>query len=99
MLKRFFAFIAALLVATPAFADYPKSWELNLQQPAGPLAQQMVDFHHLLIWIITAIVIFVMGLLLWVIVRYNAKANPVPSTTTHNTMIEVVWTIIPVIIL
>lgn len=83
----------------PALADYPKSWGLNLQEPAGVLSQQMYDFHHMLLWIIVAISLFVLGLLIWVVVRYNAKANPVPSKTTHNTMLEVVWTVIPVIIL
>ncbi len=99
MLKRLSLFLAVLLTPVAAFADFPKSWELNLQPPAGPLAEQMYDFHHMLLWIITAIVVFVAGLLLWVIIRYNAKRNPVPSTTTHNTMLEVVWTIVPVIIL
>lgn len=91
--------LAVLFGAFPAMAAYPKSWELNFQPSAGELATQIHGFHDLLLWIITAIVIFVMALLLWVIVKYNAKANPVPSKTTHNTMIEVVWTIVPVIIL
>jgi cytochrome c oxidase subunit 2 len=99
MLKRFAFFLATLLVPAAAFADYPKSWELNLQPPAGPLSEQIYNFHHMLLWIISVIVVFVFLLLAWVIVRYNHKANPVPSTTTHNTMLEVVWTIIPVIIL
>lgn len=100
MFKRLSLFLAAFgAMVAPALADYPKSWELNLQPPAGPLAEQMVHFHHELIWIITVITVFVMLLLLWVVVRYNSKANPVPSTTTHNTMLEVIWTIIPVIIL
>lgn len=99
MMKRLSIFLAALLAPVAALADYPKSWELNLQPPAGPLAQQMHDFHDLLLWIITIITLFVLALLIWVVVRYNSKSNPVPSTTTHNTMLEVVWTIIPVIIL
>lgn len=99
MFKRLSIFLAALLAPIAAFADYPKTWELNLQPPAGPLAEQMHNFHTLLLWVITAITVFVMLLLLWVVFRYNAKANPVPSTTTHNTMIEVIWTVIPVIIL
>lgn len=100
MIKRFLAFIAAgILLGGPAFADYPRAWEINLQHPAGPLAEQMYDFHHLLLIIITIITLFVLGLLLWVIFRYNAKANPVPSATTHNTLLEVIWTVIPVIIL
>jgi len=93
------ALIAAAFVSAPAMADYPKSWELNLQPAAGALADQIHGFHNLLIYIITAIVLFVLGLLVWVIVRYNAKANPTPSKTSHNTMIEVIWTIVPVLIL
>lgn len=100
MMKKILSSLAVLAGLTaPAFADYPKSWGLNLQEPAGVLSQQMHDFHDMLIWIITSIVVFVLCLLIWVVVRYNAKSNPVPSKTTHNTMLEVVWTVIPVIIL
>ena len=99
MFKRLSIFLATLLAPVVALADYPHSWELNLQPAAGPLAEQMVNFHHMLLWIIFPIVIFVAGLLFWVIIRYNHKANPVPSTTTHNTLLEVIWTIIPVVIL
>lgn len=100
MIKKIALFLAALTgLSAPALADYPKSWEFNLQPPAGVLAEQMYNFHTLLLWITGAIVVFVMFLLLWVIFRYNSKANPVASKTTHNTMLEVVWTIIPVVIL
>ena len=100
MIKRTALLLFALLGFTaPALADYPHSWGLNLQQPAGVLSQQIYDFHHMLLWIIAAIVVFVFFLLLWVVIRYNAKSNPVPSTTTHNTLLEVIWTVIPVIIL
>jgi cytochrome c oxidase subunit 2 len=57
------------------------------------------DFHNLLLVIITVISAFVLGLLLWVMVRYNARVNPKPATWSHNTLIEVVWTIVPVIVL
>jgi len=100
MIKRTALLLLSLLGLTaPAMADYPRSWGLNLQQPAGVLSQQIYDFHDLLLWIIAAIVVFVFLLLVWVVIRYNAKSNPVPSTTTHNTLLEVVWTVIPVIIL
>ena len=56
-------------------------------------------FHNLLLWIITTITLFVLALLIMVVVKFNAKANPVPSKTTHNTLIEVAWTLIPVLIL
>jgi cytochrome c oxidase subunit 2 len=100
MIKKIALFLTAILAGSnAAMADYPKSWGLNLQQSAGLLSDQIHDFHNLLLVIITAIVLFVLGLLIYVVVKFNAKNNPVPSTTTHNTLLEVVWTVIPVIIL
>lgn len=77
----------------------PHDWQLNFQDAASPIAQFMHDFNNLLIVIMTAIVGFVLALLLWVIIRYSEKANPVPSTTTRNMPLEIVWTVIPVLIL
>lgn len=75
-------------------------WEMGLQAAASPVRERMIDFHNgLLMPIITAVAALVFVLLLWVVIRYNRKANPVPSKTTHNTMLEVVWTLIPVLIL
>ncbi|NJM33668.1 MAG: cytochrome c oxidase subunit II [Rhodomicrobium sp.] len=74
-------------------------WQLGFQPAATDVAEQMHDFHNLLLIIITAITIFVLCLLLWVMIRYNERANPVPSKTSHNTTIEVAWTIVPVLIL
>ena len=59
----------------------------------------IVWFHDFLLWIIAAITLFVLALLVIVIVRFNARANPMPSRTTHNTTIEVIWTVVPVLIL
>src|SRR3546814_14893564 len=59
----------------------------------------MHNFHNLLLWIITLITIFVLILLVYVLVRFRASANPVPSKTSHNTLIEVVWTVVPILIL
>jgi cytochrome c oxidase subunit 2 len=87
---------AADPMPTPSF---PHRWQLNLQTPASPVMEHMVSFHNLLLWIITAISLFVLALLVIVAVKFNAKANPVPSKTTHNTLIEVIWTAIPVLIL
>lgn len=81
---------------TPSF---PVPWQLNLQTPASPVAERLVDFHNFLLIICTVISVFVLGLLIWCAVRYNAKANPIPSKNTHNTLLEIVWTAIPVIIL
>lgn len=91
--------MATLFAASPVLAEYPKSWEWNFQPPASTQAVQLHEFHTLLLWIIGFIVVFVLGLLIWVVVRYNQKSNPVPSQTTHNTLIEVIWTIVPVMIL
>jgi cytochrome c oxidase subunit 2 len=70
-----------------------------LQESATPVMTDVIGFNNLLLWIIIGIVILVLVLLVTVIVRYNARANPVPSRTTHNTLVELIWTVIPVIIL
>jgi len=77
----------------------PSPWQMGLQQAAAPTMEDIVWFHGLLLYIITGITAFVLVLLLIVIVKFNARANPVPSRTTHNTLLEVLWTIIPVAIL
>jgi cytochrome c oxidase subunit 2 len=77
----------------------PREWQIGLQEPASPLMQAMYNFNTLLLVIIIAIVVLVMGLLLWVMIRYRESANPVPSKTSHNTVIEVLWTIVPVLVL
>jgi cytochrome c oxidase subunit 2 len=82
-----------------AWADQPREWQLNLQESASPLMDRIHSFHTLLLYIIFGVSAFVLALLVWVIVRYNARANPTPSRTTHNTLIEVVWTVVPILIL
>jgi cytochrome c oxidase subunit II len=82
-----------------ALASQPQPWELGLQPAATPVMDQIIGFHDFLLYIITAITIFVLALLLVIIVKFNAKANPTPSRTTHNTMLEVAWTVVPVLIL
>ena len=78
----------------------PKTTQMGLMEPASSRMERIVDFHdNLVLWIITAIVLFVTALLFWVIFRYNRKANPTPSKTTHNVLIEVLWTAVPVLIL
>ena len=77
----------------------PSPWQIGLQQSASPVMGDIVWFHDFLLYIITAITAFVLVLLVIVIVRFNARANPVPSRTTHNTLIEIAWTIIPIVIL
>ena len=105
MTLRLHALIAGALAFLPwfsqeALADGPaKPWEMGFQEAASPVAERIHELHHLLFWIITAIVLFVLVLLIYVIVKFNEKANPVPSKTTHNTFIEVLWTVVPIIIL
>jgi cytochrome c oxidase subunit II len=87
--------------AGAAFAGIgqPSPWQLGLQQAASPVMVDVTWFHDFLLWIITGIALFVLVLLVVVMVRFNARANPTPSRTTHNALIEVIWTIVPVIIL
>lgn len=93
------ALVAALGVAGPAMAQQPHPWQMNLQQPHSPIMERIHDFHDIMIWMCILISVFVLGLLIYAVVKFNEKRNPVPSTTTHNTMIEVLWTVIPIVIL
>src|SRR3974390_2816518 len=77
----------------------PSPWQMDFQESASPVMTQIANFHFFLLWVIAAISAFVLGLLVIIIVRFNARANPVSSRTTHNTPIEIIWTIVPVIIL
>jgi cytochrome c oxidase subunit 2 len=89
----------ALVSGGMSFAAQPAPWEVTLQAAATPVMENIVWFHNFLFVLITVITLFVLALLVIVVVKFNAKANPVPSKTTHNTMIEVAWTLIPVLIL
>ncbi len=92
----------ALLAGTGAAVaelGQPAPWQLGLQESASPVMTDITSFHNFLLWIIGAITLFILALLLIVMVRFNARANPTPSRTTHNTVIEVIWMIVPVIIL
>ena len=91
---------SAFVFAGSALADgIAKPWQMTFQEAASPVMEQIDSFHDLLFWIITIITLFVLFLLIYVIVKFNEKANPVPSKTTHNTFIEVVWTVVPILIL
>lgn len=89
------AFTGAALAET----GQPSPWQINLQGAASPVMESIHSFHFFLLVIIVAVVLLVLALLIVVMVRFNEKANPVPSRTTHHTMIEVVWTVVPVLIL
>jgi cytochrome c oxidase subunit 2 len=77
----------------------PAPWEFKLQEAGSPVMENITSFHNLLLAIITVITLFVLALLIIVVVKFNSRANPVASRTTHNTLIEVAWTLIPVLIL
>src|SRR5262245_10246629 len=95
------ALAAALLAGGSALAGLgqPSPWQMTFQQSAAPTMDDIIWFHNFVLWIIAGITVFVLALLLIIMVKFNAKANPTPSRTTHNTLIEVAWTIIPVLIL
>lgn len=93
---------AALSGAPAAIAaglGQPVEWQMNLQQAATPVMEFIRDFHNGLLILTTVICLVVAALLIWVCVKFNAQANPVASRTTHNTLVEVIWTVVPIIIL
>lgn len=85
----------AALADEPGFVD----WQLGFQSSVTDVMDDIHWFNNMTLWIITIITIFVLALLIWVMVKFNAKANPNPSRTSHNTLIEVVWTVVPIMIL
>jgi cytochrome c oxidase subunit 2 len=95
--------IASVMLASGGSAlaemGQPAPWEYKLQEAATPVMENITWFHGLLLAIITIITLFVLALLVTVVIKFNARANPVPSRTTHNTLLEVAWTLIPVLIL
>ena len=95
----FVATAICAVIAGSAGAAEPQAWQLGLQDPAGSIAEKATSLHNLLLVIITAISVFVLALLVYTCVRYREKANPKPSRTTHNTVIEILWTVVPVLIL
>jgi len=106
MVNRFakLAILAASLMSGAASAQtsqtgQPHAWGIDFQAPATNKMADIESFHVMLLYIIVAVSVFVLVLLIWVMIRYNRRANPVPSKTTHNTLIEVIWTVVPVAIL
>jgi cytochrome c oxidase subunit 2 len=97
----------SLLIAAPvlwltdgaAYAAQPEPWQLGFQPPASPVMERIESFHDRLLWIITLISIFVLVLLAYVCFRFRASGNAAPSRRTHNTLLEIAWTAIPVLIL
>jgi len=94
-----FAGFLALGGVAHAALGQASPWQMGFQQSAAPSMDDIVWFHNFVLYIIIGITIFVLALLLTVILKFNARANPAPSRTTHNTLLEVLWTVIPVMIL
>lgn len=88
-----------LLTAGMARADQPVEWQMGLQEAATSIMHEIRWFEQYTLWFIVPVVIFVLALLIIVVVKFRASANPVPSKTSHNTAIEIVWTLAPVLIL
>jgi cytochrome c oxidase subunit 2 len=103
LIERARGFVATLigLVAVPSLAraGAAEPWQIGFQPSATPIMAAVESFSNGLLIVITLIVVFVLGLLVYVMVRFNARANPIPSRTTHNTLIEVLWTVVPILIL
>ena len=85
--------------AASAGTGHPDPWQLGLQDAVTPSAHGIHSLHTFVLWMIIIITLFVLGLLIYVMVKFNAKAHPVPSRTTHNSLIEVLWTVIPILVL
>ena len=99
MRKILFIFLT-FLITTVAFANQPTDWQLGFQKAASESMRDIVSFHNnLLLPIIIAISVFVLFLMLYACVRFRASANPNPSKRTHNVTVEVLWTLIPCLIL
>ncbi len=82
-----------------ASAAAPTPWQMGFQPAATPIMREITDLHDLLLVIITLITLLVLGLLIYVVWRFGEKRNPTPSRTSHNTLVEILWTVVPVLIL
>ncbi|NRB10075.1 MAG: cytochrome c oxidase subunit II [Rickettsiaceae bacterium] len=96
---RFLILLFLLLIGSNCKAAYPLDWQMDFQPAASEIMEELVWFHDFLMVISVAIVAFVFFLLMYVIFRFSAKRNPVPAKFSHNITIEVIWTVIPIIIL
>jgi len=102
VMKRILGGLAALpvmIAASSALADQPRPWEMTFQPAATDMMRQITWFEHYTLWFIVPITLLVLFLLAYCIIRFRASANPVPSRTSHNSIIEVIWTVGPVVVL
>ena len=99
--RRLAALAATCVMAAAgnAAAAWPEPWQTNLQTPATPIMEQIFSLHSLLLWIIGLICLFVLALLVIACLRFREDRNPVPSRRSHNTLLEIMWTAVPVLIL
>ena len=88
-----------ILFSFPGLANSPYDWQLGFQEPASPVMRSVLELHDFVLIMMTAITIFVLLLIIYVVIRFRKSANPTPSKRTHNALIEILWTGIPVIIL
>ena len=88
-----------LLWTQVSHAAEPTPWQWYFQSPATPVMEQIIEFHNLMFFVEVGIVLLVLGLMVYIVVKFNSKANPKPTKTTHNTALEVLWTVIPIVIL
>ena len=91
--------ILFILSSNISQASEPKPWQMDLQEPAGIIATKATDLHNFLLVVITLISVFVLGLLVYVCIKFREKPNVKPSKTSHHTLIEIIWTVVPVLIL
>ena len=109
-LRKMGALTASAVVLAPVLAlaqdapleqtGHPLPGQYHLQRAVTPIMDSIVSFHNgILMWTISFIVLLVLGLLLWIIFRFNAKSNPTPASFTHNTLVEILWTVLPIVML
>ncbi len=99
-MKKFITTLLTSLISFPAFANQPEKWQMTFQEPASQTMRDIVWFHdYMLLPIIVAISAFVLFLMLYVMVRFRESRNPNPSKRTHNVAVEIIWTLVPCLIL
>jgi cytochrome c oxidase subunit 2 len=99
-MKKFLYIFLTYFISSNAFANQPKDWQLGFQEAASSTMRDIVNFHDkILLPIIIAISVFVLFLMVYACIRFRASRNPNPSKTTHNVAVEVLWTLIPCLIL
>ena len=99
-MKKILFTVLATILSTQVWANQPKNWQLGFQDSASQGMTEIVSFHNnILLPVIIAISVFVLFLMIYVCIRFRASKNPNPSKTTHNVAVEVLWTLIPCLIL